>query len=492
MLRGPRPFSAGPACSRRCRAPNARIARSVRLAAAAPAAQDVTLSIAQSLAIVDRARQLKESLPGLKADAVGVQRITGDVGERVALVAGRDIRDKEVIMTIPEKLAVTSVDAENHEVVGPLAAEASELTALTLWLLAERAKGAASQHADLLSTLPEATLSPLLWEENELKELLSGSPALEEAQTRRAALRQQWQLLEPKLQAEAARYPPAVFGEQAFYRAFSVVVGHAAFLPSANCFALLPLASLMGRTGNGNGCDLDFDAQLNAVVVTAARPYRAGSELLLNDGRPNGELLLATGSLQDSNMSDCLEWPAALLPADRYYMMKSQILESLGFAPTERFPVYADRMPIQLLAYLRLSRVADPALLAKVSFEKDVELSQMWVQSYEEDVKIAQQPNLTPKERLAVKLRLGEKRIINATMEAVRRRLAPIRGIPTKSGAMADPNSDLKEIFDAIESIPAAPLRLVQGFMSWARGEQDPDWGKKPGQGPGRGQPPRK
>ncbi len=43
---------------------------------------------------------------------------------------------------------------------------------------------------------------------------------------------------------------------------------------------------------------------------------------------------------------------------------------------------------------------------------------------------------------------------------------------------------DLQEIFDAIESIPSAPARLVGGFLSWARGEQDPDWGKKPSDKP--------
>ncbi len=37
-------------------------------------------------------------------------------------------------------------------------------------------------------------------------------------------------------------------------------------------------------------------------------------------------------------------------------------------------------------------------------------------------------------------------------------RLAPIRGIPTKAGQMQDPNSDLREIFDAIEAIPQARL----------------------------------
>ena len=69
----------------------------------------------------------------------------------------------------------------------------------------------------------------------------------------------------------------AVYNEAAFCSAFSVIVATAAFLPAANCFALLPLVSgAMARTGNGNGCDLDFDPELNAVVVTAVRPYRCG------------------------------------------------------------------------------------------------------------------------------------------------------------------------------------------------------------------------
>ena len=34
--------------------------------------------------------------------------------------------------------------------------------------------------------------------------------------------------------------------------------------------------------------------------------------------------------------------------------------------PAQEFPVYRERMPLQLLAYLRLARLTDPALLAKV------------------------------------------------------------------------------------------------------------------------------
>ena len=35
-------------------------------------------------------------------------------------------------------------------------------------------------------------------------------------------------------------------------------------------------------------------------------------------------------------------------------------------ATVQEFPVYRERMPMQLLAYLRLARLTDPALLAKV------------------------------------------------------------------------------------------------------------------------------
>lgn len=57
-------------------------------------------------------------------------------------------------MTIPEDVAITSIDAEKHELVGEIAVECSELTAVTLWLMAERVKGSASQYYGLISSLP--------------------------------------------------------------------------------------------------------------------------------------------------------------------------------------------------------------------------------------------------------------------------------------------------------------------------------------------------
>ena len=61
-----------------------------------------------------------------------------------------------MVISIPEDQAITSIDAEGHELIGPIAAKdcGGELISLALWLVAERAKGPASTHASLIATLP--------------------------------------------------------------------------------------------------------------------------------------------------------------------------------------------------------------------------------------------------------------------------------------------------------------------------------------------------
>ena len=67
----------------------------------------------------------------------------------------------------------------------------------------------------------------------------------------------------------------------------------------------------------------------------------------------------------------------------------------------------------------------------------------------------------------AAALRLAEKRILTETMVAVRRRLAPIRGIPTKSGRMDTPNSDILEIFEQLENLNKAPRAMFNSMFGW-------------------------
>lgn len=58
----------------------------------------------------------------------------------------------------------------------------------------------------------------------------------------------------------------------------------------------------------------------------------------LNDPRPNGERLLATGAVQEDNASDYLLFEAELVKSDRLYTSKHEVLQSLGIQVRERSP----------------------------------------------------------------------------------------------------------------------------------------------------------
>ena len=415
----------------------------------------------------------------------------------------------QTLITIPGDLAVTAVDAREHPLVGPLALDADEIGALALWLVAERAAGPTSPSAPLLRSLPSSTDTPILWEDAERGELLKGSPILAEARARDAALDAAWAGLEQRAVAAGLGGGEPAAARSAWRAAVSVILARATYLPSAGCFALLPLIGSAARTGAPDGAVLDYDEETGAAVLTAARVYAPGDPVALADGRPSGELVLATGHLFEpkpgTNPSDCLTVDVGLVPTDRLRDAKSEILAAMGFAPSRQpFPIAADRMPLGLLAYLRLARVSDAAALAAVSFEVDnpvsaaneYEVLQLLLGECrdrlagyegpaEEDTKMLQRPGLTPRQILAARLRLCEKSILQGTMDAVRRRLAPIRGIPTKDGSMRAANADLLEVFDVLEGLPSLPGKVGGGLTGWARGDNDPEWKKKGGGGGG-------
>lgn len=77
------------------------------------------------------------------------------------------------------------------------------------------------------------------------------------------------------------------------------------------------------------GCELfSGAAEMEAVVVKAMRPFKAGQAVLLNDPRPNSEQILATGTLQRENFSDYLLYEVALVPTDQLYTAKREVLRS--------------------------------------------------------------------------------------------------------------------------------------------------------------------
>lgn len=84
---------------------------------------------------------------------------------------------------------------------------------------------------------------------------------MEEARSREAALRSEWASIATTISGlpNTTDFGATLFNEQTFLEATCVVLAHVIYLPSARTFALLPFVSFMRRTGNGDGCDVDYD-----------------------------------------------------------------------------------------------------------------------------------------------------------------------------------------------------------------------------------------
>ena len=152
-------------------------------------------------------------------------------------------------------------------------------------------------------------------------------------------------------------------------------------------------------------------------------------------------------------------------------------------------------MPEQLLTFLRLSRIQDAAELAMINFSpssqsnkivstaNEYEILMLMMAECRERLGAYKSSDVDDETRLindlssntltieqtrkllACILRKQEKLILMSTMNAVRQKLLPVRGLtPTKTG-MKDVNDDIIEIFDMIEDIPNMPRKFFESLF---------------------------
>lgn len=431
----------------------------------------------------------------------------------VVLTAAKALAPGEIVLSIPENFSVTAIDVASHSVLAPAAkAVADDLPLLALWLLWEKVQGEASVWAPYVRTFGTPVLSPLLWTPEERAQHLraySGLPIIEQrlADIELAYAKFQQALFAPNPE----QFPEELFSAQAFKEAFCSVLSRAIFLPEAGIFALLPIADFV-RHSPAATSSFRYSADDQRVTLAVGSAVPAGSEVFACrvPELSNFEIALQTGEVAPSNPNDVVSYPAFLIPGDPLFPIKKQVLQEEGFSEAQAFPLFADRFPRQLLSYLRLARLQDSAQFAKVTFRSDVVVSESneyevlmlmlgdckerltaYPQTLEDDLRtlnFSQAPSQPPnrglfssrgeetsseeaarsvaasKERLAAQLRVSEKRILENTITAVRNRLAPIRGIPSKSG-MADPNAEIKEVFGMMEAGFSAPSRILSDFF---------------------------
>jgi histone-lysine N-methyltransferase SETD3 len=166
--------------------------------------------------------------------------------------------------------------------------------------------------------------------------------------------------------------------------------------------------------------------------------------------KSNAELVLLYGFVIDRNRFDEVELRVSLASDDPRYDDKAAFLRSVGLTPEQAFPLLIDRYSNELVQFLRLCcatpadgplgaiRFNDPISLANevAVYEALVEGCNVALAQYpeteEEDAKLMGNAQmfavLSRRQRMAVKLRRNEKRILLRTIRVCDAEIAELEG----------------------------------------------------------------
>nr|KAF6502569.1 SET domain containing 3, actin histidine methyltransferase [Molossus molossus] len=239
--------------------------------------------------------------------------------------------------------------------------------------------------------------------------------------------------------------------------------------------ALIPLWDMCNHT-NGlitTGYNLEDDR----CECVALQDFRAGEQIYIFYGtRSNAEFVIHSGFFFDNNSHDRVKIKLGVSKSDRLYAMKAEVLARAGIPTSSVFALHFAEPPIsaQLLAFLRVFCMTEDELKAHllgdnaidrvftlgnseypVSWDNEVKLwtfledrASLLLKTYkttsEEDKSFLKSQDLSVRARMAIKLRLGEKEILEkavksaaANREYYRRRME--EGAPLPKHEESDP-----------------------------------------------------
>ncbi|XP_070449341.1 actin-histidine N-methyltransferase isoform X4 [Equus przewalskii] len=319
--------------------------------------------------------------------------------EGFGLRATRDIKAEELFLWVPRKLLMT-VESAKNSVLGPLYSQDRILQAmgnitLAFHLLCERADPN-SFWQPYIQTLPSEYDTPLYFEEDEVRYLQS-TQAVHDV---------------------FSQYKNTARQYAYFYRVIQITTGYNLEDDRCECVAL--------------------------------QDFRAGEQIYIFYGtRSNAEFVIHSGFFFDNNSHDRVKIKLGVSKSDRLYAMKAEVLARAGIPTSSVFALHFTEPPIsaQLLAFLRVFCMTEELkdhLLGDnaidriftlgnseypVSWDNEVKLwtfledrALLLLKTYkttvEEDRAFLKNSDLSVRATMAIKLRLGEKEILEKAVKS--------------------------------------------------------------------------
>lgn len=378
--------------------------------------------------------------------------------EGFGLRATRDIKAEELFLWVPRKLLMT-VESAKNSILGPLYSQDRILQAmgniaLAFHLLCERANPN-SFWLPYIQTLPSEYDTPLYFEEEEVQ-CLQSTQAIHDVFSQYKNTARQYAYFYKVIQTHphANKLPlKDSFTYEDYRWAVSSVMTRQNQIPTEDgsrvTLALIPLWDMCNHT-NGlitTGYNLEDDR----CECVALQDFRAGEQIYIFYGtRSNAEFVIHSGFFFDNNSHDRVKIKLGVSKSDRLYAMKAEVLARAGIPTSSVFALHFTEPPIsaQLLAFLRVFCMTEEELKEHllgenaidriftlgnsefpVSWENEVKLwsfledrASLLLKTYkttiEEDKAVLKGPELPTRMKMAVKLRLGEKEILERTVQS--------------------------------------------------------------------------
>eukprot|EP00035_Acanthoeca_spectabilis_P038170 m.50743 g.50743 ORF g.50743 m.50743 type:complete len:492 (+) comp9025_c0_seq2:224-1699(+) len=395
----------------------------------------------------------------LKAGGVDTSKVEiakfGDAGN--GLRATTALAKGDNFLQIPVELMMSTETAKTSSVAkfiaeDPLVCQMPNVT-LALHVLAELGRGAASQWAPYIATLPATYTTPLYYTLEEFG-LLRGSTAWDPAVGLFRSIVRQFAYIYKQLhksvdvRKQMGYAKPSLFTFEDYRWAVSAVMtrqnkvplGGTAFEPEFG-LALIPLWDMINHANGELTSAHDIAKQVTECA--AMQPFAQGEQIVMFYGpRPNAELLLHSGFVMEGNPHDFVTVKLGVGKSDPLGALKAQLLEALTIPRAGDFVIDHDgELDPQLNAFIRINAMTaeelrgflgnpascatlgDPAVPASEENEEKacsfIEtrcklLLRAYRSSIDDDDALLRKPDIPYTTRSIVLLRRGEKRVLMA------------------------------------------------------------------------------
>ena len=406
-----------------------------------------------------------------------VDEITNESSGR-GLLARRSVNDGDELLKIPLELCITRKSARKAMGKDALQDGINEYLAMACQLIHEKyVMGEDSFFAAYIGVLPEVEdVNPTFtWKDEEL-DFLQGSPVIAATKSLQMKLKREYDDLVGGegglIEKFPDRFPKEHFTYDNWVWAFTMLFSRAIRLRNLQVgerLAMVPYADLINHSAFSQAFidaresgDWLFKDGNEEIILYADRGYRQMEQVYISYGqKSNAELLLLYGFALERNPYNSVDVTVSIAPRtaaiaaanegiaeDPLAQQKVDFLAAVGRDQTVDFPCYADRYPVEMLEYLRLmmmteedtrgkeladfdfSRTISPAneaaVLQSVIEAVNYQLG-LYLQSEEDDANIIKDKGLfrllTYNQRMAVRHRRNEKRLLKRTLAALEKQI---------------------------------------------------------------------